>query len=722
MLSKRVIALSSDKALSKRLASGLMAAGGSTEVRGAPAELPAGEIKADLVVIHVTSEAERAWIDEVGKRAVKQASLMAIVPKSSLETVVDVARGTRVNAVMVADQLDSSHLSAVATRLMYGDVFGLEKVVPWGVRVYSHLVGDYQEKSVTISGVSDYAASIGVRRKYREPIEQCLDEMLMNALYDAPVDAEGKQLFADVPTKTRISLRMEQKAVVQYACDGTRFWLSVRDSFGALDPNTVVEYLHKCLHAAQQIDRKAGGAGLGLYIIANASTQFFVNVYPGLATEVVVTFDLTAAKVQLKEFGLFHEKIDSSGRLVAGPSQLVRGTTGKMPVVQQPAAPASSKGVIAALGAAILLLLALVAIVAWPRFSTDPAGAVAIVTMPPGATVEVEGKSVGTTADGPLVVDDLKAGQAYKVTATLDGHRPAEGIVVAEKNGQARVTLNLTALAPTVVFETEPSGAVVSIDGRDLGTTPFSTTELPSTADSMAEVTFKKPGYQPLTRSVRLPEPGRQATIFMPLTVVGDFGTVDLASKPSGARIAHNGSLLPSPTPVENLLVEGGKTHTFTFSRPGFRPVTREVQAESGKEAPPIEVELTPGGSLSLDSNIPNLKVTVAKSRCKNEDLPASCALPNGKHRVSIQGNNPWLRDQFTVTVKGNDVTRELAYGVVEAASDDLMLKVKGMPRGRPRLALPEGNHEVTVTDPASGDSATRKVKVAPGRPTRITL
>ena len=38
----------------------------------------------------------------------------------------------------------------------------------------------------------EFAELMGVRRKYRESIEQCLDEMLMNALYDAPVDEQGK--------------------------------------------------------------------------------------------------------------------------------------------------------------------------------------------------------------------------------------------------------------------------------------------------------------------------------------------------------------------------------------------------------------------------------------------------------------------------------------------------------------------------------------------------
>jgi hypothetical protein len=93
----------------------------------------------------------------------------------------------------------------------------------------AQLVGDYQEKSLCIAQLSQFAEQMGVRRKYREAIEQALDEMLMNALYDAPVDEHGKPIFSEIPTKTRISLRVEQKVVVQYACDGSRFAIGVRD-------------------------------------------------------------------------------------------------------------------------------------------------------------------------------------------------------------------------------------------------------------------------------------------------------------------------------------------------------------------------------------------------------------------------------------------------------------------------------------------------------------
>ena len=82
----------------------------------------------------------------------------------------------------------------------------------------------------------------------------------MNALYDAPVDDEGKPLFADVPVRERVLMRADEKALVQYACDGERFAVSVRDAFGTLRKETVLQYLDKCLHAERRrADRSQGG-------------------------------------------------------------------------------------------------------------------------------------------------------------------------------------------------------------------------------------------------------------------------------------------------------------------------------------------------------------------------------------------------------------------------------------------------------------------------------
>jgi hypothetical protein len=110
--------------------------------------------------------------------------------------------------------------------------------------------------------------------------------MLMNAVYDAPGQTG-----------------VQADAVLQLACDGRRFGVTVRDSFGTLTRATVLRYLHKCLHQTRQIDDKVGGAGLGLYMLANTASAVVFCVKPGVSTQVTCVFDLTASKLQLRQFG-----------------------------------------------------------------------------------------------------------------------------------------------------------------------------------------------------------------------------------------------------------------------------------------------------------------------------------------------------------------------------------------------------------------------------------
>ncbi len=712
MLSKRVIAVAADKAFGKRLAAGLMGAGAATEVVALLDELAKGEIKADLVVVQLADEHDPT-LTHLASRIGGETRVIAVVPASSLAAMVTAMKQCpRVSAVLTADDFTPAALSAVATRLLYGDVFGLEKVVPWGVKVYSTLVGDYQEKSVAIAAVSDFAGQMGVRRKYREAIEQCLDEMLMNALYDAPVDASGKQMFAEVPTKTRISLRMEQKAVVQYACEGSNFYLSVRDSFGALKGETVVKYLDKCLTEQQQIDRKAGGAGLGLYLISSASSQLLFNIYPGVATEAVTTFDLAAPKVQLKRFGIFQEKIDSSGRLVAGPSKLL--APGASAAGGELAAPRSNRALNVGLGVAIVLLLALIGIVGLPRLRGAGHGSVAVTTTPVGAQVFVDGAHKGTS---PVEIKDLVAGQKYDVSARISGYEEASQIVTPQKGETVRATLVLEAKQPTLVIKSQPSGATVLGGDVELGTTPLTLTNLP--AGTSPELTLRKLGYSDLTEKVEVPRPGGSREVLLALSMSPDFGSVRIESDPPGAQVLQNGELLAGlSTPVAEHIVQADREYRFTLKLAGRQPRTVAVLVRPGTRAQLVRAELPKGGAITIETNVPEAKITIdgVPACVSSEARLADCPLPDGKYRVRVAAKRPFTSETLDVTVAGDDVSRKLDFGFVETPSSEWTLQIPGAPSGTRRAAFTDGTRTVKLVNSKTGSTVAKSVRVVAGR------
>ena len=246
-----------------------------------------------------------ATLERLSRRLRPSAQLIAVVPSTTLATMIGLLSEMRCNHV-VHDQAEGmAMVSTIVNKFVSGDLFGIEKYLPAGTKVQLTRLRDYRGRTAAIDEVLGYAELIGVRSKIRQSIGQVCEELLMNALYDAPADEEGNPIFAEVELKARLDRLSPRPVSIRYAATDTGFAVSVRDRFGRLDKATVVRYIDKCLHSPQQIDRKTYGAGLGIYLIANAATTFVLNVAPGMATEVICTFDRKVARGTLRTVSVF---------------------------------------------------------------------------------------------------------------------------------------------------------------------------------------------------------------------------------------------------------------------------------------------------------------------------------------------------------------------------------------------------------------------------------
>jgi hypothetical protein len=703
MLSKRVVAIAAERQLQKKLAAGLMAAGAVVEAVSQVAELSAAQLETDLVVYASTGRDDPQLRALLG-RLKDTANLVVVIPSADLELTVNLLKDTRVRNVVVADELQAMWVSNIATRILHGDVFGVEKMMPWGVRVYSMLVGDYNEKSVAIAAISDFAGAMGVRRKYREGIEQSIDELLMNALYDAPVDQGGKPVFAEVPTKSRLSLRLEQKALVQYACDGDTFAVSVRDPYGTLTKETVVKFLDKCLHAAEQIDRKVGGAGLGFYIVANAASQVAINSYPGVATECVVTFDLNAAKVQLKNFGFYEERIDVAGRLASGgPAGRVSGS-GRASV-----AAGTSASLKIMLAASVVLVLAALTAVIYPRLIAPKRGILSVESKPPGAQIYIDGRTRGVS---PLRLTDLEAGRGYRVRAVLPGYQEKEDLVTVGANEETVVPFALRLETGAITLVSQPAGARVYVAGQDTGkVTPATLTGLPTGEQKL--VTLKLEGYQDALTPVVAPPRGESITHTVTMGIAMGYGTVLFESTPQGAEVTVDGKKVN--VPPSGMVLKSG-SHEVVARLPGYVSYQRSVTVSSGQRTL-IQAKLEQGGELSLRASV-TANVWV-DGRAVGQ-TPLNAVLLPGRRTLVLRSTRPFLQHETAVTIKlGEKVEKKLDFGTVEVTAPGVVALPAGAPKtGVRAFAATPGKHQVTLRQ--NNEEKTIEVEVAAGKTTTL--
>lgn len=187
-----------------------------------------------------------------------------------------------------SDIVSTRELVTTVAKLFTGDILGLEKYLGWGAAITTLNLRSSQEAHEIVNRVSECAATAGMFERDRSNLGMLIDELLMNAIWDAPVDEDGKPKYHSLSRAQPIDLLPGEVVTLRYGSDGNVFGVSVTDRFGRLEQDLAVSYIKKCFRLHDQgISEESGGSGLGLYMAYNAVSSFIINVQPGRCTEVI---------------------------------------------------------------------------------------------------------------------------------------------------------------------------------------------------------------------------------------------------------------------------------------------------------------------------------------------------------------------------------------------------------------------------------------------------
>ena len=198
------------------------------------------------------------------------------------------------------EPLEPDELIITAEKLLRQDLFGLQKYMLWGVEPYCVRIKDSRLKQEYINEVAEYAASLGCNTRTVELIETIVDELVTNAIYNAPRNPDGTPKYAQLSRRETVVLEEHEEGELQFACDGEYIAVAQIDPFGSLTQETVVTYLNRCLvKGPEQFSEASGGAGIGLFRVFQSISKFIVNIEPGVKTEVISLIDL---RLSMKRF------------------------------------------------------------------------------------------------------------------------------------------------------------------------------------------------------------------------------------------------------------------------------------------------------------------------------------------------------------------------------------------------------------------------------------
>jgi len=321
MLRHRILVVSSEANMRRSLKRLMTATGAVTEFVNDLSRLPADPPSLLAVDLRSSSAPKLKDLDSV----FPEVRLLCIVGAQDFGQMVECLRNPRCGSVITYDDgFEPEDFIITVTKLLHGQVFGLQKYFPWGVTLYNMEIASYEEKSRALDVLNAYAELAGARGPVRDRMALVAEELIMNALYHAPTDDKGKRKYEHLPRKELARMTFEKKVRITCASNGQHFAIAVSDAYGSLDKDTVVKFLGKGTQKELVPENRESGAGLGLVTGLKNASKLVFNLAPGSGTEVIALFDLdllAKGRAGVRSIHIFTERRKQQPATVPAPDR-----------------------------------------------------------------------------------------------------------------------------------------------------------------------------------------------------------------------------------------------------------------------------------------------------------------------------------------------------------------------------------------------------------------
>ena len=128
------------------------------------------------------------------------------------------------------------------------------------------------EKHRLIDQIELYISNIKALKPFAQNILTIADELITNALFNAPIDKERTHLFKDLDRKSYVSFLPPKFATLLLAYNNEKFFISCEDPFGSLTKETIKNRFFELYYKNNTTPIEGhAGRGLGFKIIADNS-------------------------------------------------------------------------------------------------------------------------------------------------------------------------------------------------------------------------------------------------------------------------------------------------------------------------------------------------------------------------------------------------------------------------------------------------------------------
>lgn len=219
---------------------------------------------------------------------------LGYLAKSELFGHLIIRPGVREEATPISPKMmaeDQARFAKVFAMAAADKAFGIENYFGPNVKVQEIPLAKASQKKSIVESLKAKLSEVGFHSRAATSVATAVDEILMNAIFDAPADDTGRVIYAQTARNTEMELKDRARVVFKVIFDGTILGLSVVDLYGSLDKKKFLGHLAKSYqNDAFTVKTTVAGAGLGMANVFNTCGGMVYCCEMGAKTEAMLFY------------------------------------------------------------------------------------------------------------------------------------------------------------------------------------------------------------------------------------------------------------------------------------------------------------------------------------------------------------------------------------------------------------------------------------------------
>lgn len=191
------------------------------------------------------------------------------------------------------DEFSLNWIAKLVENLTFGRSLKLENLKDPDVTIQKLLLKSSAEKTSAVEAVGRVLEKRKLNARYLQMMLRNLDELLMNAIFNAPRDENDVFYRRDLNRHSLLKFSEQETVTLRMAFNRDSVTLSVLDQFGSFEPKDAwgvvrVDYQNKPYKLNELT--QTGELGLGLKGIAGSEVALMISTKPTVETEAIFSF------------------------------------------------------------------------------------------------------------------------------------------------------------------------------------------------------------------------------------------------------------------------------------------------------------------------------------------------------------------------------------------------------------------------------------------------